>query len=175
MGVSIYDVTVPIFIRALTNLAFCLKKAEEFQKANGHAEADFTTARLTEDMLPFTFQIQSASNNAKNSIGRLLPKLDLPKWEDDEKTFEELHARLEKTVELLKGLKREDFEGIETDAVVIKLPKTEFKFEGLSYVQIWGIPNFFFHVVTAYDILRSKGVPVGKQDYLRGSDETVGK
>jgi uncharacterized protein len=166
MAITLYELTVPIFLRSLQNLSHCLKKGQ----ASGLI-SDPTTATLAPDMKSLPFQIQTCSNTAKNTISRLVPSLasSIPAWEDNETTFEQLQERIAKTIELLKGVDPKGFEGAETAEVVMKTQSGEMKFTGLSYVQNFAVPNFFFHVVVAYGILRNKGVEVGKLDYLMGA------
>ncbi|KAJ9660851.1 hypothetical protein H2201_006743 [Coniosporium apollinis] len=168
MPISLYDLSVPLFIRTLTNLAGILKKAEQYADDNGIPHSDFLTARLAADMLPFTFQIQSCSNTAKNSAVRVADTVAVP-MEDNESTFAELQARIAKTIDVLKGVDPSKYDGTEEKEVVLKFPGKEFKFTGQSYLLTFAIPNFFFHATTAYDILRSKGVPLGKADFLGSS------
>ena len=116
-------------------------------------------------MLPFTRQIQIASDAAKGAAARL-SATDAPKFEDTETTMAELVARIDKTIDYLKGFKPEQFDGLEDRSITIKTPCNEFTFSGLVYLRHWAIPNFFFHMTTAYNLLRECGVEIGKADYL---------
>ncbi|EON70025.1 hypothetical protein W97_09291 [Coniosporium apollinis CBS 100218] len=165
MPISLYDLSVPLFISNLTNLTSILKKAEQYADDNGIPHSDLLTARLAADMLPLTFQIQSCSNTSKNSLVRVADAEAVP-MEDNESTFAELQARIAKTIDVLKDVDPSKFDGTEEKEVVMKFPGREFKFTGQSYLLTFAIPNFFFHATTAYDILRSKGVPLGKGDFL---------
>jgi uncharacterized protein len=158
---SLYDVTIPMFIRSLQNLDAIMKKAEEHAKANNLSLNDFTEARLAPDMHPLPFQVQTACNTAKFVVVRVGGQENVPQ-EDNEKTFEELHARIAKTLEILGKAKREDFEGKEESEVIYR----DRKFKGLVYCTMFAIPNFYFHIMATYAILRNKGVQVGKMDYL---------
>lgn len=165
MPLNLYDLTIPLFIRALTNLDAQLTKAEQWAKEHSVSDSDLATGSLIADMRPLTFQIQTASNTAKNTITRIAGSAAVP-MDDNEKTIADLHARISKTIEMLKAAKREDFEGKEAAEVKFVTGGKEMVFTGLKYVQGFALPNFWFHVVTAYDILRSKGVPIGKMDFL---------
>ena len=161
---SIYDVTIPLIVQSLKSLSGCLKKAEAHAEANNIPLEDFIAARLAPDMHPLPFQIQTACNTAKFLVVRIggIENVSMP---DDETTFPQLQVRITRTVEFLNGVKREDMEGKESAEVTFH----NRKFTGLSYATSFAIPNFYFHVVAAYTILRSKGVPVGKMDYLGGN------
>jgi uncharacterized protein len=165
MAVNLYDFTVPIFIRVLTNLDACLKKGEEWAKEKGISADELCEARLIEDMRPLAFQIQVASNTAKNTVVRVAGTTAVP-MEDDETTMAQLHERIQKTLDVLKDVKREEFEGKHDVTVHIKNARVERDVTGLQYLQGFALANFFFHVSTAYGILRAKGVPLGKFDYL---------
>jgi uncharacterized protein len=160
---SLYDVTVAVFIRTLGNLDHILGKAE----ASGIA--DLPEARLIDDMLPLSRQVQMASDAAKFFAIRVGQTDPLP-MPDEEKTLGELRQRIAKTIAYLEGLDAGRFEGREDAEVIMKLPNGEMPFTGLSYATIFALPNFFFHVTTAYAILRSRGVALGKMDYLAGAN-----
>jgi uncharacterized protein len=159
--VSLYDVTIAPLTRGLTNLDGLLKKAEEHAAANNISLDDYINARLAPDMAPFTFQVQTVCNTAKFLAVRVGGVENVP-MADDETTFPQLHERITRTLELLKGVSRETIDGKEGVEVVFR----NMKFTGLSYSTTFAIPNFYFHLVTAYAILRNKGVPIGKLDYL---------
>lgn len=143
-----------------------LKKASAHLEAQGLDESSLLTARLAEDMLPFTRQIQMCADTLKFSAARLSGKLDdVPSFEDSETSIAELKTRLNKTIAYLDTFSEEDFEGFETRVVLLPFAK-DFYLDGIDYLHQFAIPNFYFHVVTAYDILRHKGVPIGKRDYL---------
>ncbi|MDF2620463.1 MAG: hypothetical protein K0S00_3122 [Xanthobacteraceae bacterium] len=165
MPLSIYDASIPVFERALRNLDAILTKAEEYASANCIDLAELAAARLAPDMFPLTGQIQSASDSAKFGAARLTGTTG-PSFADTETTFEELHARIAKTLDYLASVDPAGFEGAETREIVQKSRRGERHFVGTSYLLTFALPNFFFHVATAYDILRHKGVPVGKSDYL---------
>jgi hypothetical protein len=165
MTASLYDFTVPALTRALTNLS------RQLEKANAHAtrkKADFSAfaqARLIADMHPLTAQVQIACDNAKGAVARLVG-IEAPKHEDNEKTYEELQARIAKTLDFIGTAKREQFAGAETREVVLKFPNITLTFNGQDYVTKFLLPNFYFHVTMAYALLRKNGVELGKPDFL---------
>ncbi|HXC54603.1 MAG TPA: DUF1993 domain-containing protein [Rhizomicrobium sp.] len=167
MSYTIYDASVPVLIRGLTNLSKILDKAVAQAKAEDKPLAELIEARLAPDMKPFTFQIQSASDAAKGCAARLAG-IEAPSMPDTETTFPELHARLAKTIDFLKTVKPEQLAGAEDRAIVLKFPNGEMKFSGRDFLAGFALPNFFFHVTTAYALLRHKGIAVGKMDFLGG-------
>jgi hypothetical protein len=167
---SLYDVSVPVFIRALENMdAFLDKGAAHFAEA-GRPESELTAARLYEDMAPLTAQIQRASDSAKGLAVRVggVENVAMP---DEEVTIADLKARIAKTIAFLKATPRDGFDGKEDATIEVKTPNRTMVFTGKDYVLGFAVPNFFFHVTTAYALLRKEGVPVGKMDYL-GAVET---
>lgn len=162
---SLYDVSIPPFIRALTNMKAFLEKARAHAAAQGWDEAELTGARLIDDMRPLTAQIQRATDTAKFLAVRVGGAENVA-MADEEVTFADLAARIERTIDFLKAAPREGFDGKEDAEVVLTTPRGDTKFRGRDYVLGFAIPNFYFHVTTAYAILRMKGVPVGKLDYL---------
>jgi uncharacterized protein len=162
---SLYDVTVPVFIRALERLDALLDKGAAHFAAEGRPESELTGARLIDDMHPLTAQIQRASDSAKGVAVRVggIENVPMP---DDQTTIAELKARIARTIALLQAAPRDGFDDKEEAAVVVKVPNRDMHFTGRSYVLTYALPNFFFHVTTAYALLRKEGVPVGKMDYL---------
>jgi hypothetical protein len=158
-----YRASIPVFIRALNNLSAILKKGEAHE-----GNASFLDARLALDMLTLTGQIQRASDAAKGAVARL-GGIDNPSFPDTEKTFAELQARIKKTIDFLHGVKPEQIDGSEQKKIDLKAGQRELKFTGEDYLLGFALPNFFFHVTTAYAILRHKGVQIGKMDYLGAS------
>jgi hypothetical protein len=165
MSVSMYRASVPVFIRGLDVLVSLINKAEAHGKEKGLGETDITAARLFGDMLPFTGQIQRASDTSKLSVVRL-SGVAAPSFDDTETTFAELRERLTKTLSYLKSIDKTTLEGSETREVTLKQRGGELTLNGSDYLFLFALPNFYFHVVTAYDILRHLGVPVGKLDFL---------
>jgi len=162
---SLYDVSVPVFIRALENLDRILDKGAAYFAEKGRAEGELSGSRLIDDMHPLTAQIQRASDSAKGVVARLTGA-EVPAMPDDEQTIADLRARIAKTIAVLESARREDFEGTEDKPVEIWTPKAALLFNGRSYVMEFAIPNVFFHVTTAYALLRKEGVPIGKVDYI---------
>jgi hypothetical protein len=160
-----YDQVVTGFSRSLQNLAVVLDKADRHAKANKYEMAALLDARLYPDMFPCKRQIQLATDFAKGSAGRLAG-VEVPTWEDTENTCEELHARLKKAMAFLATLQPEQFADAATRAIEIKTPVGVFNFTGSTFVLQWAVPNFYFHVTTAYNVLRHNGVPIGKLDFL---------
>ncbi|UDF04197.1 DUF1993 family protein [Asticcacaulis sp. AND118] len=165
--VSIHSMTVPILINAMKNLTHLLTKAEAFAETKKIDPSVVIEARLALDMHPLRRQIQSVSDTAKGAVARLTGT-EIPSMSDTETTFAELKARLARTIAYVESVDPALFDGAENRDVVLKLPGREIPFTGYSYAVGFVIPNLFFHVTTAYAILRHYGVELGKTDYLRG-------
>lgn len=165
--IDMYHASVPIILNALKSLKAILTKAEAWAAEKNVKEETVLGARLALDMLPFVAQIRIASDNAKGMAARL-GNVENPKYEDTEQTFAELHERLQKTIDFVASVPRSGFDGAESREIVLKFPSRTMEFNGLDYLSGFGIPNFFFHVTTAYAILRHSGVPLGKPDFLGG-------
>lgn len=165
MPVSMYKLSVPVFIRGLNVLAGLLDKAESHANKQGIALDDLFNARLAPDMLALSSQIQRVSDTSKNTIGRLTG-VAAPSFPDDEKTFGELRERIAKTIAFLETVKPSDLENSDSREITVTFGKLSFTFAGDDYVLKFALPNFFFHVATTHDILRNQGVAVGKIDYL---------
>lgn len=161
---DMYSVSVPLFAKALRLLAKQLEKSAAWAKENGKDESELVSARLIEDMFPLSRQVQIASDNAKGICARLAGQ-EPPRYEDTEQTFAELIERCNKTVVYIKSLPKEGFAGAENREIPYRYMKGKYMVGSDALIQ-WYIPNFFFHAVTAYDILRSRGVPLGKADFL---------
>jgi len=167
MATELYDLTVPVFVRALGNLAAILEKGAAFAAEKGIDPDVLLQARLFEDMAPLTAQIQRASDTAKGAVVRLggVPN---ESFEDIESSFPELQARIARTIAFIQAVPREAIDGREQAEILIKTPGGDFPFIGETYVLNFVLPNLFFHVTTAYALLRHHGVPIGKRDYLGG-------
>jgi hypothetical protein len=165
MSLSLYDVSIPLFLRAFQNLSEILKKGEAFAEENGLPHDDLLGARLFPDMAPLTAQIQRASDTAKFVAVRLGGMENVP-MDDNEASFADLHARIDRTVTLLRSLPADAMHGKEETEVVLKTRDQSVTFKGRDYLLGFAIPNFFFHVTTAYALLRHKGGPIGKMDYI---------
>jgi len=164
-GISMFSVTVPVFIRQIENLSRILAKAESWASERNIVPETILNYRLAPDMLPLARQIQIVSDSSKGAAARLTGK-DIPRYEDNEKTFAELQQRLEKTRGFLGQLDRKDFEGAENRTVELKVGGETVTFDGMTYLLNFALPNFYFHYTTAYDILRHAGLGIGKRDFL---------
>jgi len=168
MTFSIHAATVPPMRLMLKNLSAILSKAQSHVEARKIDPAAFLASRLYPDMLPFVAQIQIASDTAKGAAARLAG-VEIPKFEDNETTFAELQARIDKTIAFLDSLPEAQFEGAESRRITLPLRTRTMEFSGAEYLTTWALPNFYFHVTTAYALLRHGGVEIGKTDFLRGS------
>jgi len=165
MHMSMYQASVAIFLQRLPVLSQLLDKAIAHAADQGIDPANLVSAQLAPDMLPLKKQIHIATDHAKGCAARLAG-VDIPVFDDTESTLEELKARIAKTVAYLQTLAPAQIDGSENRAITLTIRTGELHFNGLSYLQTFALPNFFFHLVTAYDILRNQGVPLGKRDYL---------
>jgi hypothetical protein len=162
---SLYDVTVPAFLRGFASLSAIIDKARAFAAEHGIDEAELTQARLIEDMAPFTAQVQRCSDTAKGVAVRVGQAGNVA-MADEEVTFDDLKARIDKTVAFLNSVPRESFDGRDDAEVVLTTPSGDLRFTARDFVIGFAVPNFYFHLTTAYALLRMKGVPIGKMDYL---------
>jgi hypothetical protein len=167
MQISMFQASAPRFAHMLGNLSAILGKAEAHCEARKIDPLVLTASRLYPNMLPFTRQVLIACDTAKAAIARL-SGIENPKYDDVEKTFAELRARIARTREFIATAKPAQIDGSEDKAVVLKLGGREVTFTGLDYLTLYALPNFYFHVTTAYAILRHNGVELGKSDYLGG-------
>jgi hypothetical protein len=167
MKISMYAMSHDVFKKALTQLLVVMEKGVANAKTRNFDPNLFVTQRLAPDMLPFARQVQLASDFAKNSMARLAG-IDPPKFEDNEATIDELIARVKKTLEYLDTVPAAALEGSELRDIRIPLRDRTVEFKGLAFLQNWALPNFFFHHVTAYNVLRHNGVDIGKRDFLGG-------
>ena len=165
MTLSMYQASVPVFIRGLNNLAAILDKAVAHAAAKEIDPAVLLGARLYPDMLPLTRQVQIATDLAKNGSGRLAGA-ERPVYADEESTFEQLQARIAKTIEYLKSLDPARFEGSDERDVTVPVRGSELVLKGRSYLLGFAQPNFYFHLGIAYAILRHNGVVLGKPDFI---------
>ena len=168
MKVSMHAMSVDVFTRALGNLSAFLEKGQAHATQRKFEPAVLLASRLAPDMLPLTRQVQLAGDISKNSVARLAAQ-EPPRFPDTETSFEELHARLARTLDYLKGVPASALEGAETRDIKLPSGDRTLEFKGLDYLQHWAIPNVFFHVTTAYAILRHNGVELGKRDFLGGA------
>lgn len=166
MQLSMHSMSVETFIPMLGNLAAILDRAIAFAQEKKIGPAVLPNARLAADMFPLTRQVQIACDNAVGCAARLADKEPL-KFEDNETTLEELKSRIAKAIEFLKGIRAEELQGSENRKINFDLiAGLELDTNGLHYLKDWALPHFYFHMVTAYDILRHCGLEIGKRDYL---------
>jgi hypothetical protein len=165
MANQTYDLMTSVFSKMLPNLKAIVAKGEADAAARKIDPQVFLQARLAPDMLPFVRQIQIATDQVKGGMGRLAG-VDVPSWPDDEKTFAEVQARVDKAISYMNTFKPEQYEGAETRAVELKFPQGTLSFNGKDYLLNFVLPNFYFHMTTAYAILRHNGVPLGKRDFV---------
>ena len=169
MTLSMYQASVPVFAKMLTNLKGVLQKAAAHAQARKIDETVLVNARLYPDMLPLSKQIQIASDFARSTAARLAGA-EPPSYEDNEKTLTELMARIDRTIEFLRTKKAGEIDGSEGREIVRPVRGEPHKFSGVNYLLQYAMPNFFFHTTTAYAILRHNGIEVGKHDYLGKMD-----
>jgi hypothetical protein len=165
MSLTMYDVSIPVFVRAFGNLVHILDKGADHARDNGVDPAELIEARLAPNMRPLKSQIHLASDNAKGCAARLAG-VEIPSYPDVEATFPDLKARIDRTLAFITGLDADAVNASEGKTVVLKTRSRNIEFEAKTYLLTFALPNFFFHVATAYDILRHKGVPLVKPDYL---------
>jgi uncharacterized protein len=165
MALSLYDVSIPVLVRGLTNLSILIDKATAHAGAKRFEPAVLAQARLYPDMFPLIRQVQITCDTAKGAAARLAG-IDIPKHEDTETTLAELKQRIAKTLDFIQSVKPSQLEGAESRSIEIKTPDRTLSFTGLSYLNNFVLPNFYFHESISYAILRHNGIEVGKGDYL---------
>jgi len=165
MKISMYALSHDVFKKSLTQLLHIMDKGLANAKTRNFDPNVLAGTRLAPDMLAFTKQIQLTSDFAKNSMARLAG-IDPPKFEDTETTMDELVARVKKTLEYIGTVPAAALEGSEDRDIKIPLRDRTIETKGLPFLQNWALPNFFFHYVTAYNLLRHNGVDIGKRDFL---------
>jgi uncharacterized protein len=166
MTISMHSASAPVFLRMLTNLRAWLDKAEVHAAARKFDSANYLALRLAPDMLPLNRQIQIASDSAKGALGRLAGQ-PLPKWEDNEACLADLRARVDKTIDYVRGFDAAQIDGSEAREITIPRRTGEpLRFDGETFLKHYALPNFYFHLTTAYALLRNAGVELGKSDYL---------
>jgi uncharacterized protein len=165
MSFGMYAASVPTFLHMLKNLTAILDKAEAFAAERDIEPEVLVNWRLAPDMLPLANQVQIAADFAKGTTARLAGA-EVPKYADKEKTLAELKARIAKTVKFVEGFKPKDIDGSETRDITLTVGGQEIRFKGEPYLVHFALPNFYFHVTTAYDILRRCGVDIGKRDFI---------
>jgi hypothetical protein len=165
MAMSMYRASVPAFLQMLSSLSAILDKAEAYAVERKIDPAVLLTWRLAPDMFALTRQVQIATDQARGGCARLAG-VEVPKYADDEASFADLRARIARTLEFVQGFEPDDIDGSEERDIAITAGSRELRFKGEQYLMSFVLPNFYFHVTTAYSILRHCGVPIGKRDYL---------
>jgi uncharacterized protein len=165
MKISMYQASAPRFVHTLRNLATILDKAEAYAEAKKIDPAVPGSLRLIADMFPLARQVQIACDTAKGAVARLAG-VEIPKHEDTEKTIPELKARIAKTLDFIQSVPAAKIDGSEEREVLLKMRGQDVKLAGLQYLLAQAWPNFYFHVTTAYNILRANGVELGKRDFI---------
>ena len=166
-AISMYAASVPVFIKNLKNLSAILDKAAAWAVTKKIDEKYLITARVAPDMLPFSKQIQIATDGVKGCAARLAG-VEIPKYEDTEANLADLKARITKTIAFLETFKPEQINGSEGKTIELKFGPSSFSFSGLDYLLTFVNPNMYFHLTTAYAILRHNGLEIGKKDFLGG-------
>lgn len=167
MSLSMYQASIPVFIRQLNNLSAILKKGEEHALAKKIEPEVFINARLAPDMFPLSRQVQIATDGVKGAAARLAG-VEVPSYPDTEKTFSELQARIAKTIEFAKTFSAKQIDGTEEKKVTLKMRDREVGFLGQAYLLNFVLPNLYFHITATYAILRHNGVDIGKKDFIGG-------
>ncbi len=165
MKISMYTMSVESFLPMLATTSTLLDKALAHATAKKFEPSVLVNARLAPDMFPLSRQIQIACDAAKNGSARLAAQ-EAPRFEDNESTIEELRARVQRTIQYLKSIPASAFDGAEDRDIKIPVRERTLEMKGLPYLRTWALPNFYFHVVTSYAILRHNGVEIGKPDFL---------
>jgi hypothetical protein len=170
MTISMHSASAPVFSHMLGNLLSWLDKAEAHAAARKFDAANYLGLRLAPDMLPFTRQIQIASDGAKGCMARLAGT-EIPQWEDNEASIADLRARIQRTIDYVMSVPAAALEGSDARQISIARRSGEpLQFDGENFLKHYALPNFYFHMTTAYALLRHAGVELGKADYLRGAD-----
>ena len=160
-----YQASAPRFVNMLKNLSAILDKAQAHAEGKKIDQATLINCRLYPDMFPMKRQVQIACDTAKGAVARLAG-VEVPKHEDSEETFAELKARIAKTIAFVESIKPAQVDGSDEKNIHLKLGPREVDFKGMQYLLGQALPNFYFHVTTAYDILRHNGVELAKRDYI---------
>jgi uncharacterized protein len=168
MAISMYSASVPVMQHMLRNLGHILEKGEQHAMARKIDPAALTTFRLAPDMLPFTRQVLIACDACKNGVARI-SGVEAPKFDDKEATFGELRERIEKTIAYLQSVPASAMDGTEDKEITFPVGPNTRTMKGQAYLTTWVLANMFFHITTAYAILRHNGVDLGKADYLAGA------
>jgi hypothetical protein len=167
MNLSMYQASVPVFVRALTNLRHVFQKGEAHAKSKNVPDEVLLQTRLIPDMLPLVKQVQIACDMATRGTARLAGE-EPKSFEDSETTLPQVYERIDRAIEYVKSFRPEQIDGSETRAIHLKMRNGEMNFTGQDYLLGFIIPNLFFHCTTAYDLFRGMGVEIGKNDFIGG-------
>ncbi len=168
MSLTMHSSSVPVFVRMFGNTLTWLDKAQAFAEARKFDSANYLALRLAPDMLPLTRQVQIATDGAKGCVARLAG-VDVPKWDDNEASLDDLRARLKRAVDYVQTFSAQQFEGSESREIVLPMRSGDpLRFSGENYLQHFVLPNLYFHTTTTYALLRHAGVELGKKDFLGG-------
>ena len=167
MKITMHSIATETFVPMLKSLSHVLDKGAAHARASKSDPAALVNSRLAPDMYTLVQQVQLACDQANDATARLSGQ-DTPQFETNEKTLDELKARIAKTIQYVQSVRATAFEGAEDREIMIPIPEDNMEFEmnGLQFLRDWALPHFYFHVVTAYDILRQNGVDIGKRDYM---------
>ena len=165
MQISMYTASVPRLINGLTNLSHILGKAQAHAEAKKIDPVVFANLRLFPDMFPLSRQVQIACDVAKGLVARLAG-VDIPAYEDNEQTIADLQKRIAKTILFVEGFTPQQIDGTEDKVIITKRGDKETHYVGMQFLLSHALPNVYFHITTAYNILRHNGVEIGKRDYL---------
>jgi uncharacterized protein len=168
MTMTMHTASAPVLAKMLNNMLAWLDKAEAHAAARKFDTANYLGLRLAPDMLPLVRQVQIASDGAKGCMARLAGQ-EPPKWADDEATLDDLRARIRKTLDFVQSVPAAALEGAETREILLPQRQGEpRRFDGETFLKHFAMPNFYFHVMAVYALLRHAGVELGKRDYLGG-------
>ncbi|TZF91539.1 DUF1993 domain-containing protein [Cognatilysobacter lacus] len=169
MTISLYQASVPAFERALRNLRHVLGKGAAHASEHGVEPDSLLQLRVIDDMLPLSRQVQIACDMAKNGAARLAG-MEPPVMADEEATIEQLYARIDRTLEFVRGIDAASIDGAEGREIVLNMRSGEMRFNGQDYLTTFVLPNLYFHATTTYLLLRREGAPLGKIDFIAGPD-----
>lgn len=167
MSLGMYQASAPVYLHYLTSLNGVLDKGAAYAEANKIDPTVLVNARLFPTMFPLSRQVQIATDQTKGALARLSGS-EIPSWPDTETTFPELKSRVTKALDYVKTFKPEQIDGSEEKTITLKIGGQDMNFTGAKFLLHFSLPNFFFHVTTAYAILRHNGVPIGKPDFMAG-------
>lgn len=165
MNISMYEASAPRFTNMLRNLSAILARAEAHAAARKIAPEVLLSARLFPDMFPLSKQVQIACDHAKGAVARLAG-VEVPGFADNEQSFAELQERIARTIAFVESVDAAQVNGAEARDIALSIGGQQLQFQGMQYLLGFALPNFYFHLVTAYNILRHNGVDIGKRDFI---------